>query len=40
MFANTPIDGWNRNSHISDATATEVATVDENTVRKNPIPRM
>ena len=28
-----PIDGWNRTSQMSDATATEVATVDEKIVR-------
>ncbi len=39
MLASAPTDGCRRNSHIRLATATEVATVEENTVRNAPIPR-
>ena len=35
----TPIDGLNSTSHISDATATDVATVDEKIVRNTAMPR-
>src|SRR3546814_2795278 len=35
----TPIDGLNSVSHMSEATATDVATVDEKIVRKIVIPR-
>ena len=38
-FDSTPTSGWSRNSHIRLATATDVATVEENTVRKKPTPR-
>ena len=34
-----PTSGCRRNSHISDATATEVATVDEKIMRNTPMPR-
>ena len=39
MLARMPTDGWNRYSHISDATATDVATVLEKMLRNAPIPR-
>ena len=39
MLASTPTSGCSRNSHIRLATATDVATVDENMARKTPIPR-
>ena len=35
-----PIEGWNRTSHISEETATDVATVDEKIVRNTEMPRM
>ena len=38
-FDSAPISGWSRNSHIRLATATDVATVDEKTVRNRPTPR-
>ena len=37
MLARAPTDGCRRNNHIRLATATEVATVEENTVRNEPI---
>ena len=39
MLASAPTDGWRRNNHIKLATATDVATVEENTARNAPIPR-
>ena len=39
MLVSTPICGCSRTSQISEATATDVATVDEYTVRKKRIPR-
>src|SRR6516162_6392548 len=40
MRVNTPIDGLKSTSHIKEATATEVATVVEKTVRNTPMPRI
>ncbi len=39
MLASAPIEGWSRKSHIRLATATDVATVEENTARNAPMPR-
>jgi hypothetical protein len=40
MRVNTPTEGLKSTSHINEATATEVATVDEKMVRNTPMPRI